>query len=84
MTPPSPPQLPSAYRLRVDGHLDRHWSTWFDDLTLIHEDDETTTLVGRIADQAQLHGLLSKIRDLALTLLSVEVVDVTSTDQIHV
>jgi hypothetical protein len=73
-------QAPSAYRLQVDGHLDQQWSPWFGDLTLTHEDDGTTTLAGPIADQAQLHGLLTKIRDLGVTLISVEVVDVTITD----
>jgi hypothetical protein len=73
-------QAPSAYRLRVEGHLDQHWSPWFGDLTLTHEDDGTTTLAGPIADQAQLHGLLTKIRDLNLTLIAAEVVDVTTTN----
>jgi hypothetical protein len=73
-------QAPSAYRLQVDGHLDQHWSAWFGDLTLTHEDDGTTTLAGPIADQAQLHGLLTKIRDLGVTLISVEVVDEVITD----
>jgi GTPase len=67
--------LPATYRLRVAGHLDHHWSSWFGDLTLTHAHDGTTSLTGAVADQAQLHGLLGKIRDLGLTLLSVEVVD---------
>ena len=67
----------SGYRLRVDGHLDEHWSSWFGDLTLIHEDDGTTSLTGAVADQAELHGLLTKIRDLGVTLISVAVVDVS-------
>ncbi len=65
-------QLPTRYRLRVDGHLDHHWSPWFGDLTLTHDDDGTTRLTGVVADQAELHGLLSKIRDLGVTLISVE------------
>jgi hypothetical protein len=73
-------QSPSAYQLRVDGHLDQHWSSWFGDLSLTREDDGTTTLAGPVADQAQLHGLLTKIRDLGVTLISVEVLDVTITD----
>ena len=81
MTPTRQRRAPSAYRLRVDGHLDEHWSPWFGDLTLTHEDDGTTTLAGPIADQAQLHGLLTKIRDLGVTLLSVEVVGVPLTDR---
>ena len=74
-------QTPSAYRLQVEGHLDRHWSPWVGNLTMTHEDDGTTTLAGPVADQAQLHGLLTKIRDLGVTLVSVEVVDLTSADR---
>jgi hypothetical protein len=74
-------QVPSGYRLRVNGHLDHHWASWFGDLTLTHEDDGTTSLTGAIADQSQLHGLLAKIRDLGVTLISVEVVDPTTAEQ---
>jgi hypothetical protein len=74
-------RAPSAYRLQVDGHLDQHWSSWFGDLTLTHEDDGTTTLAGPVADQAQLHGLLTQIRDLGATLISVEAVDPTLADR---
>ena len=63
------------YELRVDGHLDDHWTSWFDDLTLTHENDGTTTLRALVPDQAALHGLLTKVRDLGATLISVEVVD---------
>ena len=73
-------QAPSSYRVRVDGHLDRHWSSWFGDFTLTREDDGTTCLTGAVADQAQLHGMLTKIRDLGVILISVEVVDVTIAD----
>ena len=68
-------QAPAGYRLRVGGHLDDHWSPWFGDLTLTHEDDGTTSLTGAGADQAELHGLLTKIRDLGVTLISVEAID---------
>jgi len=68
-------QVPAGYRLRVEGHLDDHWSPWFGDLTLTREDDGTTSLTGVVADQAELHGLLTKIRDLGVTLISVEVID---------
>jgi hypothetical protein len=64
-------QLPAGYVLRVAGHLDQHWSCWFGDLTLTQEDDGTTSLTGLIADQAALHGLLSRIRDLGVVLISV-------------
>jgi hypothetical protein len=59
------------YELRVEGHLDEHWSTWFGALTLSHGEDGTTTLRGVVADQAELHGLLTKVRDLGATLVSV-------------
>ena len=67
-------QAPAGYRLRVDGHLDQRWSAWFDDLTLTRETDGTTSLTGAVTDQAELHGLLVKIRDLGITLISVEVI----------
>lgn len=68
-------QVPSSYRVRVGGHLDHHWSSWFGDLALTHEGDGTTSLTGVISDQAELHGLLTKIRDLGVTLISLEVMD---------
>jgi hypothetical protein len=67
--------VPSRYRLRVDGHLDDHWSDWFDDLTLTHESDPTTSLCGFVSDQAAPHGLLMKVRDPGIILISVEVID---------
>jgi hypothetical protein len=81
MSPPSQRQAPSGYQVRVDGHLDQHWSSWFGDFTVTHEGDRITSLTGAVADQAELHGLLTKIRDLGVTLISVEVVDVTTTQQ---
>lgn len=59
------------YRIRVQGHLDAHWSTWFDGMTLARHDDGTTTLEGAVADQAELHGLLTRVRDLGIPLVSV-------------
>jgi hypothetical protein len=59
------------YEIRLGGHLDEHWSTWFDGLTLVCEDDGTTTLHGVVADQAELHGLLARVRDIGATLISV-------------
>jgi hypothetical protein len=75
MTRPGDTTAPTAYRIRVDGHLGDHWSTWFAGFTVSHEGDGTTTLTGRVADQAQLHGLLTRVRDLGVTLLGVEVLD---------
>jgi hypothetical protein len=59
----------------VEKHLDQHWSEWFGDLLLNHEEDGTTTLTGVVGDQSALHGLLATIRDLGLTLISVALVD---------
>jgi len=71
MSPRPRSHAPAQYELRIEGHLDEHWSAWFGGLTLIREDDGTTTLRGAVTDQAELHGLLAKIRDLGAPLLSV-------------
>jgi hypothetical protein len=63
------------YEIRLDGRLDDRWAAWFDGLTLSHEDDGTTTLRGPVTDQTALHGLLQKIRDLGLPLVSVTHLD---------
>lgn len=60
-----------VYQIRVKGHLDGSWSEWLDGSTVTHEKDGTTVLTGPVTDQPALHGLLIKIRDLGLTLLSV-------------
>ena len=52
------------YRIRICGHLDAAWSTWFDGLAITQEEDGTTTLAGPLVDQAALYGLLSRLRDL--------------------
>jgi hypothetical protein len=65
------PSEVATYELRIGGHLDRHWSTWFDGFTVTLEDDATTTLRGVVRDQAELHGLIAKVRDLGATLISV-------------
>ena len=59
------------YQIRVEGHLDASWTNWFDGLQMTCLDDGTTALVGPVADQAALHGLLVKIRDLRLPLVAV-------------
>jgi hypothetical protein len=63
---------PAVYHIRIHGHLDQHWSAWFDGMTITHEPDGTTRLTGPLVDQAALYGVLSKARDLGLMLLSVE------------
>ena len=64
-------QNPGRYEIRVKGHLDARWAAWFDGLTLTHGCDGTTIICGPVADQAALHGLLQRIRDLGLPLVSV-------------
>ena len=59
------------YEIRVQGRLDDRWAAWFDGLTLSRVDDGTTSLRGPVTDQAALHGLLHKLRDLGIPLLSV-------------
>jgi hypothetical protein len=59
------------YEIRLKGHLDARWVAWFDGLTLTQDNDGTTTVRGAIVDQAALHGLLQKVRDIGLPLVSV-------------
>ena len=62
---------PAHYEIQVAGHLDQRWVEWFDGLTLTHQSDGTTVLHGPVVDQTALHGLLQKVRDLGLPLVSV-------------
>ena len=59
------------YDIRVQGHLDARWAAWFGGLTLTNESDGTTIICGPVADQAALHGLLQKLRDMGMPLVSV-------------
>jgi hypothetical protein len=65
------PSQAGQYEIRIEGHLDTRWTAWFDGLALTHETDGTTVLHGPVVDQAALHGLLQKVRDLGLPLVSV-------------
>jgi hypothetical protein len=60
-----------SYEIRVQGHLDARWADWFAGVRLRHESDGTTVICGVVADQAALHGMLSKVRDLGLPLIGV-------------
>ncbi len=60
-----------VYEIRVQGCLDQRWSTWFDGLTISYEGEDITVLRGSLVDEAALHGILIKVRDLALPLLAV-------------
>jgi hypothetical protein len=67
------PDRPEAgrYEIRLAGRLDAHWAAWFDGLIVSQESDGTTVIGGAIADQAALHGVLQRVRDLGLPLVSV-------------
>ena len=69
------------YELRVKGHLDARWANWFDGLTLTHVSDGSTTIRGAVADQAALHGLLQRLRDLGLPLISVTELELVDSDE---
>jgi hypothetical protein len=73
--PTGPHHNPGRYEIRLRGHLDSRWAAWFDGLGLTNENDGTTTICGPVADQAALHGLLQKVRDLGLPLVSVTQVE---------
>jgi hypothetical protein len=62
---------PAIYEIRLQGHLDRKWSDWFDGWSITSQEKDETVLAGPVADQAALHGILAKIADLGLPLLSV-------------
>jgi hypothetical protein len=62
---------PGHYEIRLRGHLDPRWASWFDDLAVTHDTDGTTVLSGYVVDQSALHGLLHKVRDIGLPLVSV-------------
>jgi hypothetical protein len=58
------------YEIRVRGHLGPHWAAWFDGLTVVNDDDGTTVIHGPLVDQAALHGVLQKLRDVGIPLVS--------------
>ena len=71
---------PGRYEIRLKGRLDTRWAAWFDGLSLTHESDGTTVIHGPVADQAALHGLLQKVRDTGLPLVSVICVEADPAD----
>lgn len=75
MTDSGAPARGDWYEIRVQGRLDDRWRTWLDELDLSHTRDGTTVLRGPVTDQAALHGLLQRLRDLGVHLISVTQID---------
>lgn len=69
--PKTDPGEPTVYQIRIKGQLDRQWTDWFEGLAITLEDNGDTILTGPVVDQAALHGLLRKVRDLGMPLISV-------------
>lgn len=69
--PQTVPHPPVIYQIRIQGHLDPQWADWFESLSITLEEDGNTLLTGAVIDQAALHGLLKKVRDLGIALISV-------------
>ena len=81
LNPQIDPNQPTVYKIRIKGHLGSQWTDWFEGLTVTLEDDGTTLLTGLVIDQAALHGLLKKVRDLGMPLVSVGPVEHGRADQ---
>jgi hypothetical protein len=71
LNPKTDPGQPVVYQIRLKGHLGSHWIDWFEGLTITLEEDGDTLLTGPVVDQAALHGLLKRVRDLGMPLVSV-------------
>ena len=80
LNPQTDPGEPTVYQIRLKGHLGRQWTDWFGGLTVTPEDNGETLLTGPVIDQAALHGLLKKVRDLGMPLISVNRADCGQTD----
>ena len=72
---------PMVYQIRIKGHLSHQWADWFEGLTITLEDNGDTLLTGTVIDQAALHGLLKKVRDLGMPLISVNRVNPNQVDE---
>ena len=82
--PKTAPSQPVVYQIRLKGHLGSQWTDWFGGLTITLEDNGDTLLTGPVIDQAALHGLLKKVRDLGMPLVSVGPVEAGRADQSEV
>ncbi len=83
LTPKTNPGQPMIYEIRIKGHLGRQWTDWFGGLTTTLENNGDTLLTGPVVDQAALHGLLKKVRDLGMPLVSVIQVQFHETQPYH-
>lgn len=79
-TPAAHPSTPQ-YEIRVKGHLGPRWSAWFDGMSITTEGDGTTVITGPVVDQAALHGLLQKLRDVAVPLVSLQQLPANATTE---
>jgi len=79
LIPKSEPSQPTVYQIRVKSHLGPDWTDWFEGLTVTPGEDGDTLLTGPVVDQAALHGLLKKVRDLGILLLSINQVPLNET-----
>jgi hypothetical protein len=79
LEPKPTPSQTVIYQIRLKGHLAREWTDWFESLTITLEEDGDTLLTGPVVDQAALHGLLKKVRDLGLPLVSVNQAQIDET-----
>jgi hypothetical protein len=74
------PGYPTVYQIRIKGHLGRQWTDWFEGLAITLEEDGDSLVTGPVVDQAALHGLLKKVRDLGMPLLSVNPIEPNQPD----
>jgi hypothetical protein len=79
--PTTNPNQPVVYQIRIKGHLGHQWTDWFEGLAITLEDNGDTLLTGPVIDQAALHGLLKKVRDLGMPLVSVSPIETGQADQ---
>jgi hypothetical protein len=77
----APRRKPAIYEIRIRSRLDEDWVEWFEDMTLTHTSEGHTLLTGPVPDQAALHGLLNKIRNLNLDIISVTQIELSSQDE---
>lgn len=74
------PDEPLVYQIKIKGHLGRQWTDWFEGMTITLEDDSHTLLTGSVVDQSALHGLLRKVRNLGMPLISVNCINSDKAD----